>query len=221
MSVLPRHVQASIETRLGLPLGLASGFMHRDLFDFTPTHTLWLLANHQPQVRVGGMAFWRRVRMIPFVHTVPESERIADLEEQLIEKEGPGILAWVIRGAADYMNGGLREPETVLAATRDYEAGQNTVARFVEEMCEVGNPNAQHMHIRSSQLRAAYEAWCTEEGAEPVAPRSFTLALKSQFGVQTSRSGTARYLDGIRLRDDDDASRDASQPDSDPARWWE
>ncbi|WP_434080381.1 DNA primase family protein [Sanguibacter sp. Z1732] len=200
---------------------ITARFMRQDFFDFSPTHTLWLLANHQPQVRVGGMAFWRRVRMLPFVHTVPEHARIPDLEEQLIKNEGPGILAWAIRGAADYLDrGALHEPPAVLAATEDYEAGQNTVGRFVEDMCDVGDPNHQHMHIRSSQLRAAYESWCTEEGVEPVAPRSFTLALKSQFGVETTRTNAARYLDGIRLKDFEEASPEASLEDDEEA-WWQ
>lgn len=39
--------------------------MRQDFFSFTPTHKLWLLGNHQPEVGTGGFAFWRRMRMIP------------------------------------------------------------------------------------------------------------------------------------------------------------
>lgn len=186
---------------------ISARFMNRDWFDFTPTHTLWLLANHQPQVRVGGLAFWRRVVMIPFVHTVPEEQRVKDLEERLLAEEGPAILAWCIRGAADYFASGLAIPDTVRDATTAYESTQNTVAAFVEDCCVVGDPNAQHLKVRSSEVRAAYEQWCSDEGVDPVPAKSFTLALRTTFGVQSERSSTARYLAGIRLLD---ASPDAS-----------
>ncbi|MFD6094557.1 phage/plasmid primase, P4 family [Oerskovia sp. NPDC060338] len=200
---------------------ISARFMNRDWFDFTPTHTLWLLANHQPQVRVGGLAFWRRVIMIPFVHTVPEDKRIKDLEERLIAEEGPAILAWCLRGAADYFARGLAVPESVRAATTAYETGQNTVASFVEDCAEIGDPNAQHMKVRSSEVRAAYERWCLDEGVEPVPARSFTLALKSQFGVLSERSMSARYLAGIRLVEaSSDASSEASSDGPTAATWF-
>ncbi|MEY6569847.1 DUF5906 domain-containing protein, partial [Streptomyces sp. PGLac3x] len=35
--------------------------MRQDYFTFTPTHKLWLLGNHRPEVGTGGHAFWRRI----------------------------------------------------------------------------------------------------------------------------------------------------------------
>ena len=120
-------------------------------------------------------------------------------------------------GAADYFARGLAVPESVRAATTAYESGQNTVAGFVEDCAEIGDPNAQHMKVRSSEVRSAYERWCLDEGVEPVPARSFTLALKSQFGVQSERSNTARYLAGIRLVE---ASPDASRPAPSADDWF-
>lgn len=39
--------------------------MRQDFFSFAPTHKLWLLGNHRPEVGTGGYAFWRRMRLIP------------------------------------------------------------------------------------------------------------------------------------------------------------
>lgn len=188
-------------------------FMGKDWFDFTPTHTLWLLANAQPAVRAGGVAFWRRVRQLPFEHTVPPEMRIVDLEDRLVAEEGPAILGWVLRGAADYFADGLAQPASVSTATAAYERDQDTVGRFVDERCEVGNPAAQHLRVRSGILRAAYESWCKAEGEEPMSAKAFTLALTRRFGLIPERSNTARYLAGIRLNDDENAS-----PGDAPAR---
>ncbi|MFC7472435.1 phage/plasmid primase, P4 family [Actinomadura keratinilytica] len=39
--------------------------MRQDFFSFEPTHKLWLLGNHRPEVGTGGFAFWRRMRLVP------------------------------------------------------------------------------------------------------------------------------------------------------------
>ncbi|WP_422389921.1 phage/plasmid primase, P4 family [Arthrobacter sp. N1] len=178
---------------------ISGRFMRQDWFSFVPTHTLWLLANHQPGVKAGGPAFWRRIRLLPFIHTVPPEKRIADLENRMAAEEGPGILAWFIQGAASYFEQGLTEPESVKAATADYANEQDSVGRFVEECCELGPSNDQLMHIRVSELRHEYETWCRRESEEPVSPKAFTSALTSRFRVSAQRSNTARFYSGIRF----------------------
>ncbi|MEV4458482.1 phage/plasmid primase, P4 family [Microbispora sp. NPDC049633] len=192
---------------------ISARFMRADFFTFRPTHSLWLLANHQPAVRAGGPALWRRLKLIPFLHVVPPEDRDPHLEDKLVDEEGPAILAWAIQGAADYFAHGIAEPESVRTATDAYAKDQDSIARFVEEMCETGNPTMQHMGIRVSILRAAYESWCRGEGEQPASAKGFGTALQRRFGVISERSNSARYYRGIRLRD---ASPDAS-PDGEDA----
>ncbi|WP_313276814.1 phage/plasmid primase, P4 family [Timonella senegalensis] len=195
-------------------------FMNQNPFTFIPTHTLWLHANHQPEVRTGGPAFWRRIRQLPFIHTVPEDKRIEGLEDILITEEGPGILAWLAQGAADYFAQGLDTPASVLAATEAYKHDTDTVAQFVEDRCTTGDPNAQHMHVKTSVLRAAYESWCKSEGLEPVSARALTQQLKSRHGVETRKhTAGARFYDGIRLNDIDD-NADTPAPEE-PDEWYQ
>lgn len=197
-------------------------FMGKNPFTFTPTHSLWLHANHRPEVRTGGPAFWRRLRQIPFPHTVPDDKKIEGLDEILVAEEGPGILAWLIQGAADYFTHGLTISAAVAAATAEYQHDTDTVTQFVEERCTTGNPNAQHMHVKTSVLRAAYEAWCRTEGLEPVSAKALTLQLKARFGVQSSRSMSARFYDGIVLNDlssDDDEPSPSGEPSGFETGW--
>lgn len=217
-----RFAEARIKQLTGRDV-ISGRFMRQDWFSFVPTHTLWLLANHQPAVRAGGPAFWRRLRLLPFEHTVPPEQRIADLEDRLVEDEGPAILAWLIRGAADYFTHGLAEPTSVRTATDDYAADQDTVGRFVATECETGNPNAQHLHVKVSALRTSYERWCRAEGEEPVSPKSFTQQLRARYGVISDRDRSTRWYSGIRLNDvADDAtepSRDGKEPSHEGQAW--
>jgi putative DNA primase/helicase len=204
-----RFAEAKIKLLTGKDT-ITGRFMRQDWFDFVPTHTLWLLANHQPEVRAGGIAFWRRIRLLPFEHTVPPEKRVPDLEDRLITREGPAILGWVIRGAADYFAHGLAEPESVRAATAAYQRDQDTVARFVDEQCTTGPTSALHLKVKSAELRAAYETWCRIEGEEPVNPKAFAIALRAKYGVLPERTNSARFLAGIRLNDVDQGAADAS-----------
>lgn len=208
-----RFAEAKVKQLTGRDV-ISGRFMRQDWFSFQPTHTLWLLANHQPEVRAGGPAFWRRIALLPFLHTVPPEERDAHLEDRLVDEEGPQILAWLIQGAVDYLTDGLARPSSVDVATDAYARDQDTVARFVDDCCDVAAPGTQTYAIASSKLRTEYENWCRQEGENPVPAKTLTLQLRSRFDVQSVRTMNARMLDGIRLKphlnDDDDASSDAS-----------
>jgi putative DNA primase/helicase len=191
---------------------IAARFMRADYFNFIPTHTIWMHANHQPAVRTGGPAFWRRIRLLPFLHVVPPEEQEKGLESRLVNEEGPAILAWAIQGAVDYFRDGIAEPASVLAATQAYEKDQDNIGRFVEEMCVLGAAGAQGMAVKVSDLRAAYETWCRGEGEMPATAKALGTALQRRFGVVAERSRTARYYAGIRLenvsQDEENASHD-------------
>lgn len=193
---------------------ISARFMRADFFTFRPTHSLWLLANHQPAVRAGGPALWRRLKLIPFLHVVPPEDRDPHLEDRLVDEEGPAILAWAIQGAADYFAAGVAEPASVATATAEYQRDQDSLARFVEEMCEVGNPAMQHMACKVPEMRSAYEAWCHAEGEQEMSAKGFTQALQRRFGVIGERSNSARYYRGIRLLD---VSPDPSPWEADPS----
>jgi hypothetical protein len=145
--------------------------MRQDPFSFEPTHELWLLGNHKPEVGTGGFAFWRRMRLIPFERVVPDDCKIDNLADLLVMEEGPGILAWLIDGARRYRGGDrdLTGPERVRIATTAYAEAEDHTGRFYDECCRLG-PD-----LRSEQtaLYAAYTAWCHKEGAQIISSRAF------------------------------------------------
>jgi putative DNA primase/helicase len=193
---------------------LTARFMRQDHFTFAATHQLWLMGNHKPAVRSGGRSFWRRLRLVPFEHEVPEDKVVDDLQGILSRDHGPAILAWIIQGAVQYAEGGLREPESVKAATADYAHDQDTVGRFVEECCRVGG--GEHVQIKVGIVRAAYERWCLSEGEQPVTAKAFGQALARRFGVDSARTKRSRMYVGLALNGDEDASP-GDEPDDDPS----
>lgn len=194
-----RFAEARIKMLTGRDI-ITGRFMRQDFFSFAPTHTLWLLGNHRPAVRTGGPAFWRRLRLVPFLNSVPKHLQDTHLEEHLVDREGPAILAWLIRGAADYARHGLTTPAAVQTATDEYQGEQDTVGRFVSDMCTVGIPGTPGMQTPSGALRGAYERWCEQEGEEPVSARKLAGQLqKPPYSVHSTRNNRFRFFDGIAI----------------------
>jgi P4 family phage/plasmid primase-like protien len=182
---------------------LTARFMQQDHFTFAPTHQLWLMGNHKPAVRSGGRSFWRRLRLVPFEHEVPEAKVVDDLQGILARDHGPALLAWIAAGAAQYADGGLREPASVKAATEDYAHDQDTVTRFLEEQCRLGG--GEHVQIKVTLVRAAYEQWCADAGEVPVSAKAFGMQMQRR-GVDTRRTNSARFYVGLALLSDENAS---------------
>lgn len=196
---------------------ITARFMRQDHFTFTPTHQLWLMGNTRPEVRTGGRSFWRRLRLVPFEHEVPADQVIDDLQGILVREHGAALLAWAVAGAVAYAAGGLREPAKVKAATAEYESDQDSMARFVDECCYLGG--GQHVQIKASKVREAYEKWCYATGEAPVSAKAFGMAMKNRFHVELTRTRSARMYVGLGLVVDEDASPDAS-PESEDRQGW-
>jgi putative DNA primase/helicase len=197
---------------------LTARFMRQDDFTFKPSHQLWLLGNYQPAVESGGHSFWRRLRLIPFIHTVPEDKKIEDLQGILARDHGPAVLAWIARGAANYAAGGLQEPAGVKAATEDYAHSVDTVGRFLEEECTLHTGGAApHLATTVAALRAAYDRWCADNGESPQKGRAFQSQLRQKgilTGPQAPRgTGGVRMYGGVTL-----LSAQAEQDDHDGDR---
>src|SRR5262249_26561535 len=138
--------------------------MRQDFFEFTPTHKLWLVANHKPVIRGTDHAVWRRIKMIPFSVTIPDEEKDPGLPNKL-KAELPGILAWAGQGCLAWQRNGLGEPDEVRQATADYQAEQDTLAGFMAECCRF-NPQFQ---IRASALYDAYVTWSGDKLTSSIA----------------------------------------------------
>ncbi|MET7694924.1 phage/plasmid primase, P4 family [Streptomyces sp. NPDC005483] len=180
--------------------------MRQDPFSFEPTHKLWLLGNHKPEVGTGGFAFWRRMRLIPFERVVPDDRKIDNLADLLVMEEGPGILGWLIDGARRYLSGGrdLAGPERVRIATTAYAETEDHTGRFYEECCRLG----PDLRAEQTALYAVYAAWCQNEGALVMSSRAFAARTRELVGLASPKemkvSNQRKYYPGIGLLTDEE-----------------
>jgi putative DNA primase/helicase len=186
---------------------LTGRFMRGDFFEFDASHLVWVLSNHLPAVREGGRSFWRRVRLIPFRHVVPDDQQVKDLHEQLLAAEGPAILSWAVRGAVDVLANGLQDPAAVLQATREYEISEDSLASFVQDECLLGPT----WWCKVADLRARYERHCREMGAEPLSAKGLGMRLTSEYPVTSGRHSQlkVRIYRGIQPLPDEQTDAEA------------
>lgn len=176
---------------------LTGRFMHQNFFDFTPTHTLFLMGNHQPEVAAGGDSFWRRLRLIPFRHKVPEDQRNPNLTRELVENEGPAILAWIVAGAIDMLDNGLDEPSSVAAATEEYAEQEDSLGRFLDECCHLGS--AWTIKTKTSHVLARYQRWAHENGARDMSAVTLGRELSARFDIKRVKSNGQQFYAGLAL----------------------
>ncbi|HEY1956030.1 MAG TPA: phage/plasmid primase, P4 family [Polyangiaceae bacterium] len=174
--------------------------MREDFWSFFPTHKIVMFGNHKPIITGGDDGIWRRIRLIPWLVQIPEAERDQSLPEKLAA-ELPGILNWAIAGCLEWQRIGLTPPESALEATSTYRAEQDSLGEFFA-MLEFG-PDHPEFRVTRAKLRATYEAWCEEEGRQPLGARRFTDRLRehaSKLGVQLGDKMTKTYDQAYPVR---------------------
>jgi putative DNA primase/helicase len=167
--------------------------MREDFWSFTPTHKLMLATNHEPEIRETKNAIWRRLKLIPFTVAIPEEEQIADLPQRL-QAEYSGILAWCVRGLADWQFNGLQPPDEVVDATAAYRAEQDTLAEFLAEECMID----RELKAKAGLLYERYRGFLGGLGLSPISSTAFGKAMIER-GFERHKSGGNWYL-GLGLR---------------------
>lgn len=166
---------------------------------FQPTFTLWLAANHRPRVSATDTGIWRRILEVPFTQVIPEGERDTALKDQLRTSASihTAVLAWAVRGCAEWQVAGLAVPTPVQDATKEYLDEVDLVGRFLRDCCDV----EEKAETKSSDLFAAYLAWCEATKEYALRAEVFRRHVEANHPIKYVRTEFARIYRGVRLVD--------------------
>jgi putative DNA primase/helicase len=171
--------------------------MREDFWEFNATHKLWLAANHKPQVRGTDHGIWRRIKLLPFVVTIPDDRQDKALPDKLLG-ELPGILNWALHGCLEWQRDGLGEPPAVRAATAEYRNEMDVLGDFLNECCVV----ASGCQANTTTLYEAYKTWADEHGERQITSQRFGNQLTERGFEKDRDTATGRIIRrGIGLRD--------------------
>lgn len=190
---------------------IATRGLYKDVFEFTPTHTLWVSGNHKPRIAGTDDGIWRRLRILPFTTTIPESQR---RDSRVIEAEfythRAGVLRWLIEGARMWYKIGLGSCKAVDEATAEYRGEEDAVARFIAERCNLDSTKS----VSKALLYVAWREWAEDENDKTALAKSQRWLLR-QLGVRwncTTGGHGGMSVKGIVLRPDHDDADDYFAP---------
>jgi putative DNA primase/helicase len=170
----------------------------KDFFEFRPDFKLVLSGNHK--LEIGGVdhGIWRRMRFVEWPVTIADNER-RKMDEVMAElwEERAGILNWLVEGALDYLNNGLRTPKEVTDATDSYREENDPVGAFLSQCVVMVPPNpdgSAASTVPARQLYDAFEAWGEINAVRAWREKSFAQAMSQKGLVKERHKLGQRYL---------------------------
>ena len=175
---------------------ITARFLHREFFDFEPTHHFWISGNHKPTIQGNDFGIWRRIRLIPFTIRISEAEKDPDLICKLTE-EMPGILNWALAGCLRWQREGLHTPGCVTRATAEYRSEEDIIGQFLDE-CTTEDPTAR---VLTRILYDEFHRWSLKGGTKcPIRSKDFGRRIDDKCFQRLASNG-GRYWLGLSLRE--------------------
>lgn len=136
-------------------------------------------------------AFFRRLQIIPFNVTIPESEQDKQLANKIIADELSGVFNWVLEGLDRLLKKKAFTPcDAVSEAVEKYKLESDSVRLFIEDN---DYKKSAESKILLKHLYLEYRQYCNEDGNSPVKKMNFKKRLESQGII------FERYNDGINV----------------------
>lgn len=163
--------------------------LYEGFFAYTPQAKLVGFGNYKPHVRGTDHGIWRRIHLVPFKAVIAEDAKDPELAVKL-KSELPGILAWSVRGCLEWQRIGLRPPEAVIKAVKEYRETEDVFQSWINEYCTL-DPDKR---TPASALMASFKDY---SGWKNTSDRKLGELLKER-GFRKGRSNGV-FWQGISL----------------------
>lgn len=138
-------------------------------------------------------AFFRRLLIVPFTETIPETEQDPTLAATIVATELSGVFNWVLNGLHRLVQqGGFTVSDRVNQQVEAYKIESDSVRSFLQDQGYIPSPDQT---ITRKELYPDYCAYCAEVGNRPVSSRHFARRLE-HCGIQGTRrnNGHVHFL---------------------------
>lgn len=146
-------------------------------FEYLPQYNVFMCTNNLPIIRGTDFGIWRRIFIIPFVHTFTGAEKDPDMPRKL-EAEKDRILGWCIKGYKKYLDNGARliTPSCISEVVDAYKEDMDVVSRFMAKCC--------HFHEEERELctdvYSAYKNWAKDNTDYVMKESNFYKNIRSK-----------------------------------------
>ena len=170
-------------------------FLYGDEFEYTPEFKIWVATNHKPVIRGTDFGIWRRIKLIPFEVNIKKVDK--NLRYKM-RKELPDILRWAVEGCIKWQKEGMKEPQCVLDAVKEYKHEMDLLAGFIEQ-CIIIDYDCQDK-IMASDLFRLYSRWAKENNEYEMSSKMFFKEVSKKLPTK-GRVGAGIYFSNIRITD--------------------
>ena len=197
---------------------LSARFLHKEFFEFAPTHKLQIFTNHEPNLTGDDAGVWRRILLVRYPVRFGTKEQVEsgeyqklrdDTLEEALKLEAPGILRWLVEGAREWYAAGLAPPAAVLAATAHLRDEQDILGQFLKERTVRDPAGKVPWNQCTESLYGSYKGWIVENGHKAYGRTNFLRKVRDACPWVADckwqdKGEWFRGFSGIRLRRDDE-----------------
>lgn len=169
-----------------------------DMVEFKPQFKMILCCNKLPGVPSNDGGTWRRLRVLDFPSKFVDSPTEPNeykKDSTIAEKSknwGSYFISILLQYYERYKKEGLKEPESVLHHTREYQKKSDMILDFIEETLEY--TGCEKDTIQISELYSLCKVWFTDTLSDKSPnKKDFTEYLNAKFGPETSKRGLKKY----------------------------
>jgi putative DNA primase/helicase len=170
---------------------ISARFLHQEFFEFTPSFTPWLRTNHKPIITGLDDGIWRRLVLLPFNRKFTDDEKDPALEQKLLIEQD-AILMWMVEGAKEYLQDGIKLSPRMRSELGIYRSESDLLGEFLTDQTRP-EPTGK---ANQGTLYKSYRDWCEECGVRPLSKKTFTQRL-AERGYPEGKSGKNRFYCGL------------------------
>lgn len=156
--------------------------LYGKLFEFAPQFKLWFSSNYKPVIGNMDEGIWSRVRLIPFVVTIPKEKRDKNLKQKLLD-ESSGILNWCLEGCLKWQKEGLGESKIIKMATAEYRDEMDVLSMFIQEALNV---DPEEMATKS-EVYKMYQWWAERQGMKRPYTKNTVINMLAERGFKNGK----------------------------------
>ena len=167
--------------------------LYKSEFTFKSQIKLWCATNNLPKVDDFTLAFWRRIKVIPFNRKFEGDDRDTNMIDKL-KGESSGILNRIIKGFKEWTEVGLTTlPYQVKQAVEDYRNESDVVAQFIADRINV--VGGYDVSITAKRLYGEFKEWHEDNAdGKPLSIQAFGKRM-NQLGHKSEKiGGIKKYL---------------------------
>ena len=172
-------------------------FLYGDEFEYTPEFKIWIATNHKPIVRGTDVGIWRRIKLIPFEVNIPPKKVDKNLKYKLRE-EFPQIMRWAVEGCMKWQKYGMKEPECVREAVKEYKHEMDLLAGFIEQCIIIDYVSGEK--IMANDLFRAYIRWAKDNNEYEMSSKKFFMEITKKL-PEKGRNAKGIFYSNVRLTD--------------------